>query len=56
MPASRVSFDTDPDPKGAEEESHYTFGDSGLYIWVCFLRTGIGYELCDFFKKFGWLL
>ena len=25
-------------------------------IWVRFLRTGIGPELCDFFKKFGWLL
>ena len=25
-------------------------------IWVCFLRTGIGHELCDFFKRFGWLL
>ena len=23
---------------------------------VHFLRTGIGPELCDFFKKFGWLL
>ena len=25
-------------------------------IWVRFLRTGIDPELCDFFKKFGWLL
>ena len=25
-------------------------------IWVHFLRTGIGSELCDFFKMFGWLL
>ena len=26
------------------------------YIWVCFLRTGIGPELCDLFKKFEGLL
>ena len=25
-------------------------------IWVRFLRTEIGPELCDFFKKFRWLL
>ena len=25
-------------------------------IWVRFLRTGNGPELCDFFKKFEWLL
>ena len=29
---------------------------NALHIWVHFLRTGIGPELCDFFKKFGWLL
>ena len=26
------------------------------YIWVRFLRTGIGPELSDFFEQFEWLL
>ena len=34
----------------------FLFESLPVPIWVRFLRTGIGPELCDFFKQFEWLL
>ena len=49
--AKRPLNDTSKVNRHTDRQTH-----TCTHIWVRFLRTGIGPELCDFFKKFGWLL